>query len=286
VAKFGEQGIRRGQPMALIEEALVPLYLHHRYQIDAAASAVGGLDYVYAARGDGLDPVSMVPAKQQQAALDALMIALKPSELAVPRAVLESIPPRPAGYGMHRELFPRTTGVGFDPITPAVVAADLVISQLLEPARAARLVAQRALDPLLPGLDTVIDRLRTATSSRAARNAYESEISRATSHVLVDNLTSLAGSAPMPQVRAIATHELKEMMRELERPATPAAGRTSAIQSATEGYLADEIRRFLERPAQPSPRPELPDAPPGAPIGQPAMDWLRNVYGECSGGIR
>jgi hypothetical protein len=102
----------------------------------------------------------------------------------------------------------------------------------------------------------------------------------------VDKLISLAGSAPMPQVRAIATQELKGMMRELERPATPAAGRASATRSATAGYLADEIRRFLGRPVPPSPRPELPDAPPGAPIGQPAMDWLRNVYGECTGGIR
>ena len=38
--RFGEQAIKRGQPMALIEEVLVPLYLHHRYQVEAAG--VGG----------------------------------------------------------------------------------------------------------------------------------------------------------------------------------------------------------------------------------------------------
>ena len=42
LSRFGEQAIKRGQPMALMEEVLVPLYLHHRYQIEAAASAVGG----------------------------------------------------------------------------------------------------------------------------------------------------------------------------------------------------------------------------------------------------
>ena len=40
--------------------------------------------------------------------------ALKPSELTVPRQVLDSIPPRPPGYSRHRELFPRTTGDAFD----------------------------------------------------------------------------------------------------------------------------------------------------------------------------
>ena len=51
--RFGEQAIQRGQPLALIEEVLVPLYLHHRYQVEAAASAVGGINYIYAMRGDG-----------------------------------------------------------------------------------------------------------------------------------------------------------------------------------------------------------------------------------------
>ena len=57
LARFGEQAIKRGQPMALIEEVLVPLYLHHRYQVEAAASAVGGIHYIYAMRGDGREPV-------------------------------------------------------------------------------------------------------------------------------------------------------------------------------------------------------------------------------------
>ena len=43
LARFGEQAIKRGEPMAMIEEVLVPLYLHHRYQVEAAASAVGGI---------------------------------------------------------------------------------------------------------------------------------------------------------------------------------------------------------------------------------------------------
>ena len=67
--RFGETAIVNGAPMATLEEVLVPLYLHHRYQVDAAASALGGSEFVYAMRGDGRVPVSAVPAESQRAAL-------------------------------------------------------------------------------------------------------------------------------------------------------------------------------------------------------------------------
>ena len=65
LSRFGEQAIRRDVPMAQMEEVLVPLYLHHRYQVEATASALGGLHYIYAMRGDGRDPVKPVPPKLQ-----------------------------------------------------------------------------------------------------------------------------------------------------------------------------------------------------------------------------
>jgi hypothetical protein len=273
LAKFGEQAIKRGQPLALMEEVLVPLYLHHRYQVEAAASAVGGLHYIYAVRGDSREPVKPVPAVEQKAALDALMATLKPSELAVPPAVLRQLPPRPSGYGLHRELFPRHTGSAFDAIAPAVVAADLVAGNLLDPARAARLVEQRALDASLPDLAEVIDRLFRAAMPENAGNGYEAEIARAVQHVVVDNLIALADRAPMPQVRAIAALKLRERMGAWSSP--PGADKRSVAQVAMHRYLADEIKRFLDRPSTPAQRPAIPDAPPGAPIGEPAMDWIR-----------
>ena len=118
--------------MATMEEALVPLYLYHRYQVEAAASAVGGMDYIYALRGDGRQPTRPVPAQEQRAALQALMATLKPSALALPDAVVKNLPPRPSGYEGSRELFPRNTGLMFDVITPALVGCR---PHDLEPAR-------------------------------------------------------------------------------------------------------------------------------------------------------
>ena len=37
--------------------------------------------------------------------------------------------------------------------------------------------------------------------------------------------------------------------------------------------MAMDIRRFLERPVEPAALPETPEAPPGAPIGQPSLSW-------------
>jgi hypothetical protein len=226
-------------------------------------------------RGDGRAPVRPVPAKEQLAALDALIAALKPSELRVPAAVLEKLPPRPSGFGAHRELFPRHTGSAFDAITPAVVATDMVIAQLLDPARAARLVEQNALDASLPSLGSVIDRLIAATYQAAPANGYDREILQAQQHVLVENLMALADRAPMPQVRAIATSKLRSRM-------TAGRATTNGTASVMASYLADEIDRFLKRPASAVPIAGAPEAPPGAPIGDPGMDYLGRLGRYCS----
>jgi hypothetical protein len=276
LAKFGEQAIKKGEPMATIEEVLVPLYLHHRYQVEAAASSVGGLYYGYAMRGDGREPVSYVPAAQQKAALDALLATVKPSALALPASLMKIVPPRPSGFGGGRELFPRTTGLMFDAISPAVVAADMTLGVLLDGTRAARIVQQSALDPTLPRLDQVLDQIIAATFRAPTANAYEAEIARAVQRVAVENLMTLASNASMPQVRAIASHALQRQMTALKAPQTRAAA------AAHTALLAADIKRFLERPAPPAARAEIPTAPPGAPIGDPGMDWLGRMEPPCS----
>jgi hypothetical protein len=269
--RFGETAIRKDQPMATIEEALVPVFMYHRYGVEAAASAVGGLDYIYGVRGDGRAPVKPTSAAQQRAALDALATTLRPSELAVPRQVIASIPPRPSGWARHRELFSRYTGDGFDPITPAVIASDVTIGFVLQPERAARMVSQHALDPSLPGLGDVIDRLIEATVGAAAANGYEEEIRRAEVRVLADRLMWIAGAAPSNQVRAIASASLNKLAGARSTNGSSAAVRDD---DAFQTLLAADIKRFLERPAEPVTAIHTPNAPPGAPIGDVGMEWL------------
>jgi len=188
---------------------------------------------------------------------------------------VDRIPPRPSGYGMHRELFPRYTGSTFDAISPAVVASSLTVSQILEATRAARIVEQRAVDPSLPGLEEIIDKLFAGTFGARAANPYEAEVKRAVERVVIDNLTDLAASARMPQVRAIATLKLQQRMTAPARPQL-----TDAEFGHTQ-LLAADIKRFLERPSAPATRLQPPVAPPGAPIGDFGLDWLGRFELRC-----
>ncbi len=262
---FGETAIRTGQPLALMEEAFVPLYLHHRYQVEAAVKLVAGTWYSYAMRGDGQEPLRAVSAADQTRALGSVLATITPAALAIPAAVLRTLPPRPAGFQSHRELFDRETGLVFDAITPAAGAADLVVGLVLDPERAARLVQQRALDPSLPGLDQVVRRLIGQTFGATPADGYHAELARAVQRVVVDQLTRLASEAGLPQVRAVASYELSRLTARLRTEAGgPPAAQAHRLQ------LATDITRFLDRPYDPTRPVRPPQNPPGSPIGSGA----------------
>ncbi len=268
--RMGERSIRNGAPMATIEEALVPIFMYHRYSVESAASSIAGLDYIYAMRGDGRNPVKWETAANQRKALDALVTTLKPAELTVPVKVLDTIPPRPAEYPQNRELFPRTTGKAFDPLSPGTLAADVTIGFVLQLDRAARMVAQHAVDPALPSLEEVIDQLTKATFGAAVATPYEAEVRRSEERVLVDRLMWLATGSPNGQVRAIAALKLAKLAARLKTESSP-----SEAEQAQHALLAADIQRFLDRPADPLKPIVAADAPPGAPIGgDPGMGWL------------
>ena len=271
--RFGDSAIQKDRPMALIEEVLVPLYLHHRYAVDSAVTVLGGQDYIYAMRGDGRAPVRWAPADAQRKALDALMSALKLNELTLPSGLLAKIPPAPPGFGRTRELFPRFTGGAFDPISPAVVATEMVVSGLLTTDRAARMVAQHAVEPSLPGFDDVLNRLVAAVFDAVPATPYEAEINRAMERVVISRVMGLAQSAPMTQVRAIATQTLRRLQT---RYAAPAPGQATA-ELAHRQLIVDDIKRFFERSAD-TMRPAEPlQPPPGAPIGEYGLDYLLGI---------
>ena len=267
---LGENTIRPGVPTALIEEPLVPIYMYHRYAVEGASSMIAGQDFVYAMRGDGRTPTSWVSGEAQRKTIDVLSATLRPSELTIPKKILDLITPRPPGFGMHRELFPRTTGEGFDPVNPAAIAADVTIGFMLQPDRASRMVAQYAVDQALPGLGEVIDKLVKATFDATTSGTYEAEVRRATERVLVDRVMWLASAAPNAQVRAIASLKLQRLAARMRAE----VGRTEG-DVAAHTLLAADIKRFLERPTADLQK-VIPAsaAPPGAPIGDLPQEWL------------
>ena len=92
-------------PMAMLEDVLVPVYLLHRYQVEAVTKLVGGMYYNYALRGDGQIVTQALSKEEQLKALNAVIATIDPSVLVLPERITKLIPPRPSGYDYTRELF-------------------------------------------------------------------------------------------------------------------------------------------------------------------------------------
>ena len=265
LARFGENVIKPGRPLATIEEALVPIYLLHRYQLEAAAKSIAGTTYTYALRGDGQVPLTPVAPAEQRRALTALLDALSPATLRLPEPLLNAIPPRPAGFPRHRELFANHTAGNFDALAPAQAAAEITFNVLFDPGRAARLVQQHARDPEMPGLDEILSRTFDATWRQAAGSDYAGEIQRTVDAVALAHLFSLASNSDAAeQVKAVATAEL-EALRNWLTTTGPRA--TAPEQRAHYAYGAWLISQFFEHPHE-FVAPRIPSPPPGQPIGE------------------
>ncbi|MEO8126730.1 MAG: zinc-dependent metalloprotease [Bryobacteraceae bacterium] len=260
LARFGENNIREGAPMSSLEEALVPLYLSHRYQVEAASKVLGGLDYRYALRGDGQKIADIVPAAEQQRALQALLRTLDPQALTLPEKLLQQLPPRAFGYPRDRESFKARTGVTFDPMAAVESAAGITLAQILNPERAERLIQYHARDPKNPGLAEVIDKVITATWKRARVGGLSSETQRVVDDVALYQLMALAANdAAAAQARAIALSKIEDLKRFLNTPVS------DPDQSAHYRFALAQIKRFEEDPRKMDfPKPAEP--PPGQPI--------------------
>ncbi len=258
---FGPSVIRPGEPMSLLEQALLPLYLHHRFQLNGALNSLGGVDYYYALRGDGQLPITIVPGDQQRRALDAALKTLEPEFLAVPERILEMIPP-PAYRHDEGEIFPRATGLLFDPLTAADVAADFTASLIFHPERMARLVEYGSRSDEYPGLDDVLDRVIGKTWQAPRPTAgYLAQVQEVAERSVLDTLLEQGSSADNPaRVRAVITERLAGLAERLE-------SESGAAATAHRKLALEDIRRWQNRPEGTVPRPKAPPLPAGDPIG-------------------
>lgn len=261
LARFDQRVIREGQPMSSLEDVLVPAYLLHRYQVEAASKVVGGADYTNALRGDGQKVFEVVPGAEQRRALQAVLATVKPQALEIPARILALIPPQANQYSRNRENFRGRTGLAFDPMAAAEAAAGHAVGLLLHPERAARLVQHGAQDAKTPGLAEVVDTIINATwKAPASKNATHAELQRTVDAVVLYHLMALAANDSAPaQVRAIARHRVHKLGEWMKGLATPG-------WEEFYYYASERIRRFEENPKEVTvPKPA--DPPPGQPIG-------------------
>jgi len=266
---FSEKAIPEGQPMATIEEVLVPIYLLHRYQIEAVAKSLGGLYFTHAIKNDGQVVTRMVEPAEQWRAFESLMSTITPEALSLPEKLIQKIPPRPSGYPASVETFGGHTGPTFDPIAAAESAANTTLSYMLNAERAARLIEYNSRDSKQPGFIAVVDKLIEQTWKAPKQEGYKGELQTVVNNQVLKNLLKLAANTNASEVvRGQALLKVNELQQWLN----------SSVASASIGekgamlFALSQMDAFKTDPNK-FQTPDPADMPPGAPIGMPAMDF-------------
>jgi hypothetical protein len=162
VGRFGPAALAAGEPVANLRRKFVPIWLVHRYQVEAAAKLIGGAYSTYAVGGQGASDAAPVPGAEQVRALDALIATLQPAVLDVPAKL---VPQLSAGFSgdydrqTDIEVMPMAGSAVFDPLAAAQVAAQVTLNALLAPERLARLADQSRVDTGVPGPGRIAERL-------------------------------------------------------------------------------------------------------------------------------
>lgn len=265
LARFGPAVIRNGMAMSQMEETLVPLYLLHRYQTEAAIKEIGGLDYRYQVRGDGqMSPKIVEPALQQKA-LQAVLRTLEPQTLTLPESLLAQFPPVPEGYARTGESFPSHTGLTFDPIAAAESSADLTLEVLFDPSRASRLIEYHMRVPQSPSLRGVMEAVSKTTAERPeGGHSMSSEVERAVEFRGLEAMMSLAKNTnASSQARAIARSHLNDLLYQWTTQAAP----DDTAEAIHRAAMIDRLKSFANDPEKFVPARQV-TAPPGMPIGE------------------
>lgn len=266
IDRFGLSALAPGEDMANLRRRFVPVWLLDRYQMAAAAKAIGGVYTEYAVNGGGHEASDPVPPAAQRAALDAVLATLAPDELRVPPRLVPLLSaPRNGSYNRQYsiELFAGRNGTPFDPLAAADAAAGLTLDALLAPTRLARLETQHATDANALGVKELLDRLLAATlpdrtDALSRRIAYRT-------------VMRIARAAHDPKTTPGVAAQLDQRLHDVALTLANRKGDDAdrAWGASLSRLLLDPRRldKELERSAHAD------EAPPGAPIGTEA-DWL------------
>lgn len=247
LARFGEPALREGRALHELERVLVPVYLHHRYQLEAGIRQVGGRSYTHAVRGsEPSAPVRAVAPDVQRRALGVALRSVEPEFLALPASVADLLSVAPPGYDRTREDVDPGALV-FDPLALAAAGSEIAFELLLDPERAARLVDQHAADPSQLSLGELL----TSTLARldpAGVDRARQPLLFETRAAFFEHVRRLATADPVPvRVRSVALDFLDRW-------------------EPRSSWEREALRRFRDHPAVPVlPAPRR--IPPGSPIG-------------------
>jgi len=276
LGRFGLANLPPGAPASDLRRVIVPIYLFHRYEIDAAAKLIGGVNFNYAVAGDGHEAAAPTPAPRQRAALKALLETVDPATLDLPDPLVALLSDGQSGVSDPQfdvEVFGDPAKPVFDLPAAAEVAADVTFADLLAPARLNRVADLSARDPAQLDLHELLATTVAAVFPKAAAPDRVAEIRR---RVQARLIIDMARTEQDRRLSPSAAAELKASLVDLGQRLRTARGGAAADQ-ALDAYFADllldtqrdGINILAERDAA------APMAtPPGMPIGGGEDDWL------------
>ncbi len=269
---FGPNVLLAGEPLSNLRRKFVPIWLFHRYSIDATGKLVGGVNYEYAVVGDGRDTPRPVPAADQMAAMDALIATLSPRELTVP-AALSMLLSSGTSARTDAEAAPEVLrGAGsavFDPLVAAQVGAQMTLDSLLAPARLTRLHIQHGYDAAQPGVATLLDKLSPVIA------AHGDAVSRRIAQTALLAIASARRDPETPaDVAALLDGYLKDTAKGFARARS--GSEDGLWQVSMAALLGDPERLETEIGKLSRPRPPI---PAGMPIGG-ETGWFDNILSE------
>ena len=215
-------------------------------------------------KGDGREVAQTAPAERQRAAIDALLVTLRPAELDTPERLAPLLSAGQSGERDRQhyiEVFDSMGRSVFDPLTAADVAAGLTLDLLFDAERLTRLVDQHRRDPGQPGVSEVVDKVLAAAFAPAA--GREAAIARRVQWRAALDLAAVARKRSLsPQAAAEVEQKLAELAVRLKgSPGSEPAERAHRLRLAALLLDKEDLGRVL---AEPKLRP---DTPPGMPIG-------------------
>jgi hypothetical protein len=269
---FGLRNIRDGEPLEILQDRFPLLYFFHRFALNGVTKTLGGLEYANPLKGDGQQATRLISAARQREAMQQLLGALDPQELAIPDTVLTLFSPR-LDANSNVELPGSRTYPAFDELGAARTLAGMIVDGILQRERAARMVQYSARLADGYSLQEAIAALVKGTwDAPAPASGKLVALQRVTQRTVADRLVTLAADKEAaPAVRAIVEFELNRL-----RDAANARVAAAANDGAKAHWLAiaQLIARYQEKGEVPAITPAL-RPPPGDPFGD---DWSLAVW--------
>ena len=251
-----------GEPYDRIEDILVPIYMLHRYQIESAAKAIGGVDYLYFVKNKNNDKVKFVDSKLQKESLKSLLNVLNPKNLVLPTNLIQILSPRSFRNPRTRENFESNTGVTFDYINASSSIINHTLTFLMNPERINRIYQQNMFGENILMLDDYLTIISNSIFSNKRMSPYESSINKNTSSLFLDHLFLTFNNSNTNDLSKSVI--LSSIMNTKEK--------LSSNLNDYNRFLVNKINGFIDNPDKyiPVEKTKIPD---GSPIGNFSCDY-------------